>query len=137
MSILTELLARKITFSQARAKVTPWLARTAPIVTPAVQDAVEDAVLQGASNMVDLSTTALGGLLGPAMDTVQAAASNVLRGYLPAPVGVALLPAANDAVDRIQGALQAQVAAWALEAKAQIAEAQAVNASRPQVPPAR
>jgi hypothetical protein len=123
MSILSELLAKKITFSQAAAEAAQWVEKVFAhdqVAQAAAATALSD-LKQAASNAVDLADKALGALIAPATVAVEAAASEAIS-KATGPVGsAALTPAAIHAIETIAAALKAEIDAAAIKAKAALA----------------
>lgn len=123
MSILTDLLAKKITFSQATAEASAWVSHV--FANDQVASAAAAVVLsdlkQAASNAVDLADKALGAVIAPATIAIETAANAAIAQAV-GPVGAGLLtPAADHAIETIAAALKAEVDAAALKAKAALA----------------
>ena len=125
MSILTDLLGKKITFNQAVAEGAQWVQQLVahdPTLTSAAGAALAD-LKQAASNAVDLADKALGAVIAPATVAVEAAAAAAIARAV-GPAAVALTPAVDSAIETIAAALKAEIDAAALAAKAQLAKPQ-------------
>ena len=111
MSILSDLLNHKITFSQAASEFVGWgdkIIANDPAATAAVGVIVADAK-QAASDAVALAGTALGNLIAPATLAVEAAASGAMTAAI-GPVGSALLtPAVDSAITTVSNLLKAEI----------------------------
>jgi hypothetical protein len=131
MSILTDLLAKKITFSQAAAEVVQWgekLIAKDPNVTNAVGVIVSDGK-QAASNAVALAGTALGNLIAPAASVVEST-TNALIVQAVGPLAASeLTPAADNAIETIASFLKSEIDAAVTAAKAALATPAAPAAS--------
>lgn len=126
MSILTDLLSHKITFSQAVAEGEQWaanLVKNNPAATAFAGAALSD-LKQAASNAVDLADKALGPIVHAGSIAVQTAANAAIISAV-GPAGAALTPAVDSAIDNITAALKAEIDAAALQAKAAMAPAPA------------
>lgn len=80
MSILSDLLGKKITFSQAVTETETWaeqLIAHDPTVTAVTGDVVTE-IKQGASNAVDLADSALGAIIAPASKALEATLETAL-----------------------------------------------------------
>ena len=122
MSILSELIEGKITFSQAAAEAAAWAdALISPDPTlQASTTAVLSDVKQAASNAVEMADSALAAFILPAAKTVETALDTALAGATGG-VSVGFNVFINDGVDQIAGAIKAEADAWALKAKAALA----------------
>lgn len=119
MSILSDLLAHKITFSQAVTEAEQWaanLVKNNPAATAAAGAALSD-FKQAASNAVDLADKAVGALLQPATVTIEAAADAALARAI-GPGAVALSPIVDSGIDNAAAMLKAVIDASAMKAKA-------------------
>jgi hypothetical protein len=122
MSILGDLIEKKITFSQAVTEVEQWadkLIADDPAFTNATAAIVSD-VKQAASDAVSVGDTALGVIIGgaakalePILETTLASATKGLS--------VGLNPLISGGIDAIAAAMIGQINAWALKAKADLA----------------
>lgn len=126
MSILTDLLEHKISFSQAAEAAVQWartlVAHDASLTAAA--EAVLSDVKQAASNAVDLADTAIGSAIVPgakAVETALDAALARLTGGLSIPFNGFV----DDGVDRLAAVIKAEADAWALKVKANLAAATA------------
>lgn len=123
MSIITELLHGKITFTQAAAKAGQWasvLVSHDPALTAAAGEALV-IVKQGASDAVMLGSTALAEHLAPMADTVEAALELALA-KVTGGVSVPFNPLIDAGIDNIAGVAAKAIQAWALETKAALAQ---------------
>lgn len=124
MSILTDLLSKKITFSQAASEVVQWgekLIASDPTITNAVGVVVSDAK-QAASNAVAIAGGALAQVILPGSVAVEAATNAAILKAV-GPLGAGLLtPAVDNAIETVANALKAEIDAAVLNAKAQLAK---------------
>jgi hypothetical protein len=123
MSILSDVLNHKITFSQAASEAVAWgekLIAHDPKLTQAVAVVVSDAK-QAASNAVALAGSALGQIILPGSVAVEAAANAAIVSAIGPLAAAALTPAADNAIETIAAALKAEIDAAVLSAKAQLA----------------
>lgn len=122
MSILSQLFHKKITFKDAASQATTWVQQVAA-KDPAFAQASEETlsiIKQGASDAIMLGSTALGQIIAPAADAVEAALQTALAkatGGLSVPFN----PIIDSSIDQMANAVKAAVDAWALEAKAKLA----------------
>lgn len=122
MSILTDLLAKRITFAQAAAEAANWaqkLVASDPALTAAAGAVLSD-VKQAASNAIDMADTWVGQHVGPMTAAIETAADAALA----AATGGKSVPFngfVNDGIDRMVQAGKAELDAWALKAKAGLA----------------
>lgn len=125
MSILTDVLSGKITFSQAAAEAAAWAQKIVacdPTLT-ATAGAVLSDVKQAASNAVDMADTWVGQHVAPMTAAIETAADAALA----AATGGKSIPFngfVNDGIDRMVQAGKAELDAWALKAKATLAAPQ-------------
>lgn len=122
MSILTDLLAKKITFSQAAAEAGAWasaLVAKDPMLTAAAGQVLSE-VKQAASNAVVQADSALGAYIAPAASAVEVALDAALA-KATGGVSVPFNPFINDGIDTIANAIKAEADTWALKAKAALA----------------
>jgi hypothetical protein len=121
MSILSDAISGKITFATAAAEAGAWVSRWVQ-GNPAAQ-AAAGAVLsdlkQAASNAVALADTALGPIIVGASLSIEASANLAMAKAL-GPVGVALTPAVDHAIETIANALKAEVDAAAAKLRADL-----------------
>lgn len=130
MSILTELLEKKITFSQAAQKAAGWaqaIVAHDPTLSGTANAVLSD-VKQGASNAVDIADSALSASIMPAAKGVESLLENALSAATKG-VTVPFNPLISDGIDRIADAIKAEADAWALKAKATLATPQSPSAS--------
>ncbi|HKT53834.1 MAG TPA: hypothetical protein VJP88_05245 [Caulobacteraceae bacterium] len=136
MSILTDLLHGKITFSQAATQAASWAQKlvNANPEASAFAGATLNAVKQGASNMIMLADTELAQHFAQIVGGVETAADAALTG---ATGGKALpaVPLVNATIEQIASAGKAALDAWALQAKANLAAAPTQGAGSPTPPP--
>ena len=122
MSILTDLLSKKITFSQAVSEVEAWAAKILtgdPSLTSAV-GAVVSGVKQAASDAVSDADQAFASFIGPATQALESDLDAALAGYTHG-ISLVFSPLINDIIDRIAAAAVAEANTWALKAKAALA----------------
>jgi hypothetical protein len=132
MSILTDLRAGKITWTQAASEVAAWgqkLIAGDPALTTAVGAVMSD-VRQAASNAIEDADTAFASFIGPATTTLEAGLDAALAGYTKG-LSLSFNPLINDTIDKISAAAVAEANAWALKAKAALAPAAAGAAPQP------
>lgn len=123
MSILSDLRAGKITWTQAAEEVAAWAEKIIAgdsSLTQAV-GAVVTTVKQAASNAVEDADAAFAKFIGPATASLEAGLDTALSEYTH---GVSLMfnPLINDAIDKIAAAAVAEANTWALKAKAALAQ---------------
>jgi hypothetical protein len=123
MSILTDLMQKKITFSQAATQAGEWVSQIVakdPTLQATAATVLSD-VKQAASNAVNLAESALDSAILPAAASVEAAFEAALA---KATGGVSLPfnPIITHGIDTIAAALKAEVDAAALKAKANLAK---------------
>lgn len=122
MSILTELLRGKITFTQAAAKAAGWAAGIAshtPALTAAAGELLS-AVKQGASEAIGDADTALVAHLSPIVEAVETALEKALAG-ITGGLSVPFNPLIDAGIDRLAAITKQAAEVWALEAKGKIA----------------
>jgi hypothetical protein len=129
MSILTDLLEKKITFSQAASQSLAWaekLISSDPHLTNAANAVVSD-VKQAASTAVVMADSYVGAAILPAAKGVEvaldAALASVTKG-----ASIPFNGFVNDGIDLMAAAIQAEAAAWALKAKAALAQPSSASA---------
>lgn len=143
MSILSQLIHRKITFSQAASQAGQWIAKVEGQVSPDAAAALGQTLSdlkQAASNAVMFADSLAGPLIATAAEGVDLAFDTAAKAYL-GPFGAVVSPAAHDAIDHLAAALKAQVDASALATKAALQPAGGalgplIAASGPQAAPA-
>lgn len=118
MSILSDLISKKITFDQAVQEIEVWatnLTANDPTTTAVVGSLVTDAK-QAASDAITIGDSALGGIIGPASIAVETAMEAALSS---ATHGVSNVfnPLISAGIDTIANALKAEIDAVALKAK--------------------
>ena len=121
MSIVSDLLAHKITFAQAASEAVQWgeqIISHDPTLTNDVAVAVS-AVKQGASDAVSAADTALGVAVGPAVAAAETALDAALASVTHG-ASVVLNPFVNDGIDAMAAHIKAAADAWALKAKASL-----------------
>lgn len=122
MSILTDLVNKKITFGSAIAEATQWVQQLVahdPTLTAAAGVALSD-LKQAASNAVDLADKALGPLVAAATLAVEGAANAAIASAV-GPGAAVLTPAVDSAIQTIADSLHAEIDAAALKARASLA----------------
>lgn len=123
MSILSDLLNKKITFTQAATEAGTWASQLVardPTLTAATGAVLSD-VKQAASNAIDMADTWIGQHVGPMTVAIETAADAALASA----TGGASIPFngfVNDGIDRMVQAGKAELDAWALKAKASLAQ---------------
>lgn len=123
MSILTQLLEKKITWETAKTQIEGWVTQVSahmPNEGQAVLGQVLVDAKQAASDAISLADTMAGPLLATGAEAVNAAFDVAAKAYL-GPLGPVVSPAAHDAIDRIRDGLKAELDAAALALKAQLA----------------
>ena len=121
MSILTDLMAKKITFSQAVTEVESWGAnvlKNDPTATAAV-GAVTSDLKQAASDAVTIAESDLQPFIAPAAAATSVALEAALAG-LTKGVSLPFNPLITAGIDTIANAVNAEVQAWAAQAKASL-----------------
>jgi hypothetical protein len=118
MSILTQLLKKQITFTQAATEIENWaqsLVSKDANLTAATGVLVTD-LKQAASNAVDLADHEFATYVQPAADAVAVALESALAS---ASKGATLPfnPFVTHGIDTIASAVKAEVDAWAMQAK--------------------
>ena len=128
MSILSDLLHKRITFSQAASEAAAWaqslITHDASLTNSA--GAILSDVKQGASNAVEAADSAL----ASHYDAIVTGTEAVLEGALAKATGgasVAFNPFISDGISRFAAAARSQVDAWELQAKAKLATAAKVD----------
>jgi hypothetical protein len=123
MSILTDLLEKKVTFAQAAASALAWaqaLIAHDPALTEMAGAVVSD-VKQAASTAVVMADSYVGQAILPAAKGVEvaldAALASVTKG-----ASIPFNGFVNDGIDQMAAALKAEADAWALKAKAALAQ---------------
>lgn len=122
MSIFTDLLGHKITFSTAVSEIETWgesLVANDPNATAAVGALVSDAK-QAASDAITIGDTALGAIIAPATLAVETAVETALASATQGLSNV-FNPLISAGIDTIANALKASIDASAMKAKAQLA----------------
>lgn len=132
MSILTDLIHRKITFATAADEAGQWAQKIVASNPQAQQFAAAtlSAVKQGASNMIALADTELAQHYAQIVSGVETAADAALLG---ATGGKALpaVPLVNGTIEQIAAAGKSALDAWAMQAKASLAPAQPAPEQNP------
>jgi hypothetical protein len=126
VSILTDLISKKITFSTAATEVGQWLSRlvTGNVIAQQAASTVLSDLKQAASNAVALADGALGPIVLVGSTAVEAAANSALTSAL-GPNAGALTPAVDHAIETIAQALKAEIDAAATKARAALTPAPA------------
>ncbi len=128
MSILSDLRAGKITWSQAAAEVVAWgekIITGDPTLTAAV-GAVVSNVKQAAAVAVEDVDAAFTTFIGPATSALETGLDAALAGYTHG-LSLTFNPLINDTIDKIEAAAVAEANTWALKAKAALAPAAAAG----------
>jgi hypothetical protein len=128
LSILSDLIEGKITFSTAASDIVQWaekLISNDPAVTNAAASLVTDAK-QAASDAITIGESALGPVILPASKALETALETALASATKG-LSVGFNPLISSGIDTIANALQSQIATWALEAKASLATAPVAN----------
>ncbi len=133
MSLLSDIRAGVTTLENGWKTIEAWgesiLAKAPPSVQTAVAGAVGD-VKQAASDAVTAADTLAGPLISTAASAVGVAFSTAAATYL-GPLGVAVTPAALDAIDRIRDGIKAELDTLALQTKAQLAGSAPAQSATP------
>lgn len=122
MSILTDLRAGKITWSEASSEIVQCgekIIAGDPTLTNAV-GAVVSNIKQAASDAITDADSAFVKFIGPATATLEVGLDAALAGYTKG-VSLTFNPLINDTIDKIEAAAVAEANAWALKAKAALA----------------
>lgn len=146
MSILSDLMSKKNTWDQAKARLEGWFSKIGgqlgdnPAVAAAAGAALSD-LKQAASNAVALADTLAGPIIAAGAVTVNAATQAAIKTYL-GPFGAVASAPAKDGIYKIANALKAEIDAAAAEIEASLtppgpapAPLQAAPAVIPQSPP--
>jgi len=126
MSILTDLLHKRITFRQAADQAESWGAQIAKSIKEdptvvATTGAVVSALKQDASDAVTLADSLAGPIIAGGADAIEAAADVAFKAYF-GPFAPIASKASHDGVDRIAAGLTALIASKAAAFKASMAE---------------
>lgn len=122
MSILTDLINKKITFSQAVTEVEAWathLTANDPVATAAVGALVSTAK-QAASDAVTIGDGALGTIIATGAVAVETAVETALSSATKG-LSTGFNPIISAGIDTIANALKAEIDSAALKAKANLA----------------
>lgn len=132
MSILSQLFRRKITFSQAAEQAAKWASDIAAHDPALAQAAGEtlSIVKQGASDAIMLADTALGRIILPAADAVEAALETALASATKG-ASVPFNPIIDTSIDQMANVIKSAADAWALAAKARLAAPPASFPAKP------
>jgi hypothetical protein len=125
MSIFSDLLHGKITFSQAISETTVWAGHL-PGAGQAGTNVVGD-LKQAASDAVSFADSAAGTIIGDGVVALELAAAAMFAKL--GPIGSALTPLADAGIDQAAGILAATIHAEAAKAKAALAPAPQATAS--------
>lgn len=122
MSILTDAIHKKITWTQAAAEAaqwaTGWLSKS-PEATAAVGAALSDAK-QMLSDAIGMADTALAGHVGEVADATEAALEAALA-KATGGISVPFNPLISDGIDKLAAAGAAAAHLWAMQTKAKLA----------------
>lgn len=132
MSILSELRAGHITWSQAAAQTAAWgekIVTGDPTMTAAVGAVVSD-LKQAASVAVEDADAAFVKFIGPVATSLETGLDAALAGYTHG-LSLTFNPLINDTIDKLAAASVAEANAWALKAKAALAPAPVAQAAQP------
>lgn len=137
MSILTELMHGKITFSQAAAKATAWAQSiiAGDAVLTEAAGASLSIVKQAASDAITIGDTALATHAGPVADAVEAALETALSRATNG-ASVAFNPLIDAGIDQFVNVAVSAAHSWALEYKAKLAAPTANDMSAGSMAPA-
>jgi hypothetical protein len=122
MSIISDLLEKKITFSQAATETVQWgenLINHDPALT-ADAAAIISSVKQSASDAITVGESALGAIILPAAKQVETALETALSAATHG-LSVPFNPMISAGIDTIANTIHGQIDAWALKAKADLA----------------
>lgn len=120
MSIFSDLLHGKITFSEAVAQTAAWAARL-PGAAQAGADVMGD-LKQAASDAVSFADTTAGLLIGDGAVALEALVAGLFVKL--GPIGTTLTPLVDAGIDKTAGILKAAIDAEAAKAKAALASPQ-------------
>ena len=126
MSILSELINRQITWTQAKTRIEAWFAGIAAKLPDPLKPAVaaaESELKQAASNAVDYADQALAPHLLQFADLAGTWFANAASAYLGPVAAGALSPAVHDALDKLASGAKAELDALAAQLKADLAGA--------------
>lgn len=132
MSILSDLLHKRITFAQAAQQIETWGVQTVkgllndPSVVSTTGAVISD-LKQAASDALSLGDTLAGPIIAAEAAAIEAAADAVFKSYF-GPYAPIASKAAHDGVDRIAAGLAALIHSKALEFKASMSPAPVVGA---------
>ena len=122
MSILTDLMEKKITWHVAETEAEQWASNIVahdPALSAAAGTILSD-VKQAASNAITLADTALGQWIVPASKGVEVALETFLAGATKG-VSVPFNSFVSDGIDAAVAAAVAEAHAWGLRTKARLA----------------
>lgn len=123
MSILTDLLQKKISFSQAVSQGEAWFSSILTHAPSAVQSDVAAGLSdfkQAASDAVALADTALGPILVVGTTTVEAAANTAITAAVGPALSAALTPAVDAGITSVTNALHAEIDAVAAQIRSKL-----------------
>lgn len=131
MSIFSQLINGKLTFSQAVTQGEAWFSTLLAKAPPGVQADVANGLSsfkQAASNAIAIADTALGPILATATLAVEAAANTALDSAT-AGAAVPLNPAVDAGISSVINALHAELDATAAKYRAQLASPPALQSA--------
>lgn len=129
MSIISQLLRGKITWSEAESQIEDWAKKVVdgnPALTALGGEVMVD-LKQAASDAITTADTLAGPLLATGADVVAGAFNVAAKAYL-GPFGAAISPAAHDAIMKIRDGLKAAIDAEAMALQASLGTSGAVAA---------
>lgn len=128
MSIISDALTRKITWTTAAQEIGQWFSQVFAHAAPEAQQALTAAqaeLKQAASNAIAFADTALGPIIAAGAATVSTAANTALAAAL-GPVGAgAITPAMDAAIIHVAESLKAEIDAEAIALRAKLSGAAA------------
>lgn len=122
MSILSDLLNKKITFSQAASEATSWASAliTHDTTLTNTASAALSVVKQAASDAITAGDTAVGKAMGPIVTDIETGLETALAA-LTRGASVPLNPFIDDGIEAMAALAKNAIDAWALETKAKLA----------------
>lgn len=119
MSILSDAMSGKITFSEAVSEATGWVQHMVaqdPTATAAAGAILSD-IKQAASDAISIGEGALGAIITPAALSIEATLDATLSAATHG-LSVPFNPIINAGIDTIANALKAEIDAWSAKTKA-------------------
>lgn len=118
MSILSDLINKRITWKQAAGEIESWFAHLGG--SPIAQ-AAESAAKQVASDAAGMGETALGPIIDAGVITVEGAAKTALTAAVGPVAAGALTPVIDAGITKVADALKGQIDAEAAKLRAKLA----------------